>query len=81
MNQITGYLPVWLDSEQESEYKRLLEKHYKVECFEFEELPDMHAISDYKSFKVMKSQKLVDAFYYVGLDLWTCDDNMLDGVS
>ena len=78
MNPVVGYLPVWLTAEQESEYKQLLEEHYKVEYFDFEELPAIHAISYCKSFKVMKSQKLVDAFYFVGLDLWTCDDNMLD---
>lgn len=78
MNPVTGYLPVWLTEEQESTYKRLLEEHYKVEYFDFGELPAIHTITYYKSFKVMKSQKLVDAFYFAGLDEWTCDDNMLD---
>lgn len=77
MNPITGFLPVWLTAEQESEYKRLLEEHYKVEYFNFEELPAIHAISYYKSFKVMKSHRVVNAFYYAGLDTWTWEDTML----
>ena len=71
MTLISGYLPVWLTPKQESEYKRLLEEHYTVDYFDFDELDSIEpVVPPYTYITANISGILVCAFFMKPLHMW-----------
>ena len=72
MNQITGYLPVWITYDQTNELKTELSKHYTAEYFSVEELKiqDPTFLKRYRPISALNSDTTVLAYFRDSRKVW-----------